>query len=141
MLKIRLDQRLPVYAKYSPQHNRYSFMNEKNKPETQTALIGGLGIFVAPLHDISTGLSGAIVILDTIPEFTPSALKTGDRITVINGRETNNWNFRELVLKGLRGPVGQSVDLTIERGLKNKTLSIKVIRKPLNEQIHLSEEE
>jgi len=83
---------------------------------------GGLGITI-----VDRG--GRLTIEYPLPD-TPasdSGLQADDRIIRIDGESTINMSLQESVRR-LRGPVGSSVRLTIERGTENESFEVTIIR-------------
>lgn len=83
---------------------------------------GGLGITIVQRQ-------GQLTIEYPLPD-TPAAeagLQADDRIVRINGESTINMSLQEAVRR-LRGPVGSSVKLTIERGTEPEPLQVGLVR-------------
>ena len=77
--------------------------------ESTSGTYGGLGIQVDVRDDW-------ITVIAPLPG-TPAeraGIRPGDRIIAVNGRSTERWSFDD-ALKALRGKVGTTVDLTVER--------------------------
>lgn len=92
---------------------------------------GGLGMVVAQLYDeeVENG-RGNIVVLVVLPKgpAAKAGIKPGDTITHIDGQAVSGKTFDEIVTAELRGPIGMSSRLTIERPLKTKPISLVLKR-------------
>jgi carboxyl-terminal processing protease len=77
--------------------------------ESTSGNYGGLGIQV----DVRDEWITVIAPLPGTPA-ERAGIQAGDRIVEVNGRSTQGWSFDE-ALKALRGKVGTSVDLTVDR--------------------------
>lgn len=69
---------------------------------------------------------GKVTIIMTLPG-TPAAksgLLPGDTITAVDGKSTSGWSVSDTVNK-IRGSVGTTIKLTIQRGVDTKDFSIK----------------
>ncbi len=92
---------------------------------------GGFGIVVAQLYDTeSPGNRGGIVVLH-VPrdsEGQKAGVMAGDVIVEVDGKRLPGREFRDIVLKDLRGKVGSSAVLTIQRMPEKKEITLTVGR-------------
>lgn len=75
---------------------------------------------------------GGIVVMSAIPGGPSQAagIQTGDRITAIDGKQTNGMTPEE-ASKALRGPPGSPVQLTIERPGMESPMTLAIRRKEI----------
>ena len=88
---------------------------------------GGIGMSVLQLYDhTSNDKKGPIVVLDVVlnAPAQKSGIEKGDIITKINGKSTSGMEFNDILTKGLRGPPGTEVTLTVTRERPEKTFTV-----------------
>lgn len=96
--------------------------------DTTTGSFGGVGLYISK-SPVSTPEDPAYVNVSMPIENSPGAkagIKSGDLIIKINGTDTSTITMEE-VLDKLRGPVGESVQVTIRRG-KTYEFDVTLVR-------------
>ena len=83
---------------------------------------GGVGIQVAP----DAGVIRVVLPMDGMPA-TAAGIKTGDRITAINGAPVAGQDFSASIDR-MRGPVGTKVTLTVQREGEKAPFDVTLVR-------------
>ncbi len=100
----------------------------------QEEKFGGLGLSVAQIYN-QDGESnrGDLVVLDVIDE-TPAfneGIHIGDVITHIDGEPVEGKEFEYLILEKLRGVVGSSIEIRIQRARVKEPLNFILTREEI----------
>ncbi|MBI9075365.1 MAG: PDZ domain-containing protein [Desulfatibacillum sp.] len=86
---------------------------------------GGMGLNVGQLYDPNVyNNKGPLVVLDVLNNMPAQrvGVEKGDIITHINNEATEGVDFDKLIREKLRGPVGETVTLTIKRASMDQKL-------------------
>jgi carboxyl-terminal processing protease len=83
---------------------------------------GGVGIQVAP----DAGVIKVVSPMDGMPA-AAAGIKSGDKITAINGAAVAGQDFGETIDR-MRGPVGTKVTLTVQRDGEKKPFDVTLVR-------------
>lgn len=73
--------------------------------------------------------NGRVYVLSAVPG-TPAekaGLRYGDAIVAIDGRPTTDWSYQQVVT-GVRGELGKSVDITVDRVGVPNPITFKIVR-------------
>ena len=94
--------------------------------ETTTGQYAGVGVEI----DVR---DGSITVVRPLPDSPAESagIRTGDRITEIEGKPTSHWT-REEASKALRGQPGTSVSFTVERFGLSATIPFKLTRRSIH---------
>ncbi|ACL04600.1 PDZ domain-containing protein [Desulfatibacillum aliphaticivorans] len=98
---------------------------------SQDQKFGGMGLNVGQLFDPNVfNHRGPLVVLDVL-EGMPAkrvGVEKGDVITHINNEATEGIEFDKLIQEKMRGPVGESVTLTVKRASMEEKLIFTMTR-------------
>ena len=92
---------------------------------------GGMGLNVGQLYDPRVyNHRGPLVVLDVLDNMPAKrvGIEKGDVITHINNEATEGIEFDKLIQEKMRGPVGETVTITVKRAAMQEKLIFTMTR-------------
>jgi carboxyl-terminal processing protease len=103
-------------------NSRYSDPEEARDNRFMRDGAGGIGITLQ--------IDGEDAVIGSIQEGSPAdrgGMRVGDRLVGVNGKPVNGAVLREIV-RDVRGPIGESVNLTLRRPDEKRNIDVKIVR-------------